>query len=373
MKNNIVEKIIFIIVLIAIIGGIIFYMKGSKKADDQAVAQSNTPSLTEQDLQYKKEHYPQYHEIVNPSGFVNTNNQPIKIADYIGKKVVLLDVLTYSCINCQRTFPYLVKWNKEYEDKGLVIIGIHTPEFGFEKVKSNVEDAMKKFGITFPVVMDNDYGTWNAYGNEYWPRKYLIDIDGYVVYDHIGEGKYDETEKKIVELLNERSKRLGEGTVGMGTMPEITDPTPTGNISPETYIGSARREFLRNDKESCKNSSCDFVVPNNLPIDTFAVGGKWISTPESMQLQSNEGVITYHFIAKKVHLVAEDLSGNEVDVELDGKPISKDQSGEDVRNSKVTFLKSDLYTLVSLSQIEEHTLTLKIKKVGLKAFAFTFS
>ena len=142
-----------------------------------------------------------YHEITDPAGFVNTNGQPIKISDYIGKKIILLDFITYSCINCQRTFPYLVSWNEKYKDKGLIIIGIHTPEFAFERVQKNVEDAMKKEGITFPIVLDNTYGTWNAYGNQFWPRKYLIDLKGNIVYDHIGEGKYDETEMIIQELL----------------------------------------------------------------------------------------------------------------------------------------------------------------------------
>ena len=134
-----------------------------------------------------------YIELVDPSGFVNTDDKPIKIADYIGKKVIMLDVMTYSCINCQRTFPYAVAWYDKYKDDGLIIIGIHTPEFAFEKDKTNVEAAMKKFGITFPVVLDNDYGTWNAYGNRYWPRKYLIDINSNVVYDHIGDEGLDGT------------------------------------------------------------------------------------------------------------------------------------------------------------------------------------
>lgn len=149
-----------------------------------------------------------YTEIINPSGFVNTNDTPVTLAEYVGKQVILLNIMTYSCINCQRTFPYLNTWYETYKDEGLVIIGIHTPEFAYEKDKGNVEKAMKEFGITFPVVLDNEYATWNALGNRYWPRKYLIDIHGNVVYDHIGEGAYDETEQKIKELLQERKEVL---------------------------------------------------------------------------------------------------------------------------------------------------------------------
>jgi thiol-disulfide isomerase/thioredoxin len=149
-----------------------------------------------------------YVEIVNPSGFVNSNNKPISIGEHVGKQVILLNVMTYSCSNCQATFPYVNTWYEMYKDEGLIVIGLHTPEFAFEKDKQNVTDAMKKFGITYPVVMDNEYSTWNALDNRFWPRKYLIDIHGDVVFDHIGEGAYEETEKKIKELLLERRKVL---------------------------------------------------------------------------------------------------------------------------------------------------------------------
>jgi thiol-disulfide isomerase/thioredoxin len=134
------------------------------------------------------------------SGYINTHDG-FRLSEIVGKKVVLVDFWTYSCINCQRTQPYLNAWYKKYKDAGLEIVGVHTPEFAFEKDRANVVAAVEKFGITYPVVQDNDYQTWGTYGNRYWPRKYLIDIDGYIVYDHIGEGGYEETEEKIQELL----------------------------------------------------------------------------------------------------------------------------------------------------------------------------
>ena len=136
----------------------------------------------------KSERYELAKEITTPDGFINTDGKPITINGLIGKKVILVDFWTYSCINCQRTTPYLNAWYEKYKDKGFVIIGVHTPEFEFEKDYNNVKMATGKFGIKFPVVLDNDFSTWTAYKNQYWPRKYLIDIDGYIIYDHIGEG-----------------------------------------------------------------------------------------------------------------------------------------------------------------------------------------
>ena len=150
-----------------------------------------------------------YVEFVNPSGFVNTNGKTIKMSDYIGKDVVLVELMTYSCINCQRTFPYMNSWHEKYKDEGLTVIGVHTPEFAFEKKIENVETAMKEFGIMFPVVLDNNYETWNAYDNRFWPRRYLVDIEGNIVFDHIGEGKYTETELQILELLKQRNEVSG--------------------------------------------------------------------------------------------------------------------------------------------------------------------
>jgi thiol-disulfide isomerase/thioredoxin len=144
--------------------------------------------------------YSQYIDFINPSGYVNSD--PFTLADYVGKKIILVEFITYSCINCQRTFPYLQQWHERYEKDGLLVVGIHTPEFSYEGDRNNVVAAMKKQGITFPIVMDNEYETWNAYKNRFWPHRYVIDYEGNVVYDHIGEGAYAETEAVIKKLLN---------------------------------------------------------------------------------------------------------------------------------------------------------------------------
>lgn len=162
---------------------------------DTAVVENSDSSQV--DVTYKK-----YIDFVSPNGFINS--EPFTLAEFIGKKVILLEFITYGCINCQRTFPYMQSWHEKYEKDGLLVVGIHTPEFAFEKVQDNVVAAMKKEGITFPIVMDNEFKTWNAYSNRFWPHRYVIDYNGNIVFDHIGEGAYSETEKTIQSLLKNK-------------------------------------------------------------------------------------------------------------------------------------------------------------------------
>jgi thiol-disulfide isomerase/thioredoxin len=174
----------------------------------QVVQEGDNDSISVKKAQFSidKSQFKKAPDFEKVTGFINT--KPISLADLKGK-VVLVDFWTYSCINCIRTIPYLVDWNEKYSDKGLIIVGVHSPEFTFEKNIDNVKDAVQRFGIKYPVVQDNDKGSWNAYENQYWPRKYLIDNEGYIRYDHIGEGGYAETESVIKALLNERNAELG--------------------------------------------------------------------------------------------------------------------------------------------------------------------
>src|SRR3989338_2998501 len=196
--------LIAVLILIALAIYIISSRTAKNKGSDQAVSvtprtlpspnQKNPVSRSEYlSREEKSKQYQLAKEITTPDGFINTDDKPIILNDLIGKKVILMDFWTYSCINCQRTTPYLNSWYEKYKDAGLEIIGMHTPEFDFEKKYENVEKAVKQFGIKYPVVLDNDRATWQAYKNYYWPHKYLIDIDGFIIYDHIGEGGYAET------------------------------------------------------------------------------------------------------------------------------------------------------------------------------------
>ncbi len=310
-----------------------------------------------------------YVEIANPAGFVNTDDKPIKIADYVGKKVILLDILTYSCINCQRTFPYLNAWYDKYKDDGLIVIGIHTPEFAFEKDKGNVEAALKGFGIKFPVVLDNDYGTWNALGEHYWPHKYLIDIHGNIVYDHAGEGNYAETETKIQELLKERATVLSSGEqIGGNLAASGIKETEIDTKSPETYIGSARNERLANGKPGLEGEQ-NFIMLTTIKTNSLYLGGMWKLFPEYAEAK-DAATVSYRYNAKEVYIVAESSEGGTIEVWQDGQRAEV-AAGADAPAGLAPIKASRLYKLIKNPEPGEHTLELKVSP-GVKLFAFTF-
>lgn len=340
-----------------------------EKVSTDEIEKTNTSEIPEKSSRKEGK---LYKEIVNPSGFVNTSNMPIKIADYVGKKVVLLDVMTYSCINCQRTFPYVTAWYEKYKDGGFIVIGIHTPEFAFEKNKNNVEEAMKKFGINFPVVLDNDYGTWNTYGNHFWPRKYLIDIYGNIVYDHIGEGAYEETEMKIIELLKERKEFLGEAKSSYSDS-LVSNMIPGKEVkasSPETYFGSARNEYLANGKRGFTGEQ-QFKVPEILQENSLYLDGIWNITPEYAESTSSTKII-YKYRAQDVYFVVDAETEIEIEVWQDGEPIGG-YAGADVNSEGKVFVKeSRLYKIIHNDTPGEHILEFRIKNKGIRAYAFTF-
>ena len=307
-------------------------------------------------------------ELSTIDGYININSinpsssAPITIGQFKGKKVVLLDIWTYSCINCQRTIPYLNEWYREYEDDGLVIIGLHTPEFAFEKVQQNVEKAVKNFGIKYPVVLDNDFSTWQAYKNQYWPRKYLIDIDGYIIYDHSGEGQYKETEVEIQKALRERADRLDINFERSSTIskPESVVSVESGKVrSPEIYFGSARNEYFANGKFGISGEQV-FTLPANISPNILYLGGTWNITPEYAE-GKGVGSIVFNYEAKNVYMAAGSVKGIEIEIYKD-----------DVFLKKLTIKGEQLYPLVEGKDYGKHTLRIKIGTAGLKAFTFTF-
>lgn len=306
----------------------------------------------------KGEKYPRFAEIKDPAGFVNSG--PFKLKDFIGKKVILLDFMTYSCINCQRTFPYLAKWYETYEKDGLLIVGIHTPEFAFEKKKENVEAAMKQFGLNFPVVLDNEYGTWNNYGNNVWPRKYLIDIDGFVVYDHKGEGAYMEIEEKIKELLNERAERLNDKISVSGNIASTIIENKNFAQSPETYFGALRNTNFASEK-SGKTGQKVFRAGDSkdLILNKLYISGTWnIDLEFAKAIQHSFAY--FRFEASKVFLVASSPAGGTINVFKDNVLIRK----VDVKDSK-------LYTLIDEGAPTKGLLKLEVSP-GVELYAFTF-
>ncbi len=315
-------------------------------------------------------------EIVNPSGFINTNN--ITVAGLIGKKVILIDFWTYSCINCLRTLPYLNSWYEKYVDKGFVIIGVHTPEFQFEQNYDNVYAAVQKFGIKYPVVLDNNYSTWSAYGNLYWPHDYLIDIDGFIVHDHIGEGDYETTERYIQDALRERMAVL---KIKENISTEISKPSEVVNIdftkinSPETYFGAARNIYLGNGKKN-KAGVQNLSEPAQISINTLYLVGLWDFQNEFAENKDPGTKIIFSYSAKNVNFVASAINNVTVQVFRDGKPLGN-ESGKDVlrgnNTSTVTIREPRLYSLIDdPGGYGEHTIEINIENPGLRAFTFTF-
>lgn len=300
-----------------------------------------------------------YVEIVEPSGFVNS--EPFALADLVGKKVILLDFMTYSCINCQRTFPYLNAWYDQYKDQGLEIVGIHTPEFAFEHRIENVQNAAEEFGLEFPLVLDNDYRTWRAWNNRYWPHKFLIDIHGNVVYDHIGEGAYGETEEMIVELLKERAEVLGEEIDNMNRVSDsIVAPTPSRGISPETYFGASRNEFFGNGVSQYRGQRA-YTFPENLEPNHFSLSGTWVTDAEYAQPRGTDGALRYPFRAKNIYIVAESDTPTDIEVYIDG-----------AYSHTITVQASMLYSIYEHAAVEEHLLELRFPQGGTRIYAFTF-
>ncbi|MBI4088021.1 redoxin family protein [Candidatus Kaiserbacteria bacterium] len=325
-------------------------------------------------------------EITSPSGFVNTDGKPVTIGEFRGKKVVLIDFWTYSCINCQRTLPYLRQWYEKYADQGLEIIGVHTPEFAFEKVLGNVQAATNGFKLTYPIVLDNDYATWRAFGNNYWPRKYLIDIDGYIVYDHIGEGAYAETEEAIQKALAERAERLGV-TAPPDAIGSPADATPMDERkvgSPETYFGAARNDNFGSGPRG-KTGTQFYEEPQTVISNTLYLVGKWDIADEYAQTSSDVGSETvgsdrvdYRYSAKNVYFVAGSASGKPIEMEVlrDSAPLSPQTAGADVYfkdgRSYVRINENRLYHVIGDSEYGEHFLEFIISQPGLQAYTFTF-
>jgi thiol-disulfide isomerase/thioredoxin len=276
------------------------------------------------------------------------NSPPLTMAGLRGK-VVLVDFWAYSCINCLRTLPFLIRWQHDYKDRGLVVVGVHAPEFKFEHDKKNVQAAVDRFGINYPVAQDNDLKTWNAFNNEYWPEEYLIDRTGKIVYVHIGEGNYDETENAIRKLLD----------AGPEVAPEKgADLSKIG--SPEMYFGLDRVEALASP-ERPRAGTHTYTAPAALKLNQFALTGPWTLTGERATLAKAGGEIQLHCHAGKVFMVASSTAPVTLSVTVDGKP-----------QPAVTVHESRLYTLFDSGDYRDHMVTITIPQAGFSAFTFTF-
>lgn len=300
----------------------------------------------------------------NQRWFNTEDGRPLTLRELRGR-VVLIDFWTYTCINCIRTFPHLKAWDRRYRDRGLTIVGVHTPEFAFERKASNVARAIRQSGLRYPVAQDNDFATWEAYGNQFWPAKYLIDAKGQVRYTHFGEGEYDTTEKAIRSLLAE----AGEERLGPRAKARA-DSAADAVSTPETYFGSLRSERGR-WAEPLVDGRREDAPPGALGDDEFALRGEFTIDGESAT-SGETAAVALRFGARRVFLV---MHGNgrarDVRVLLDGKPIPDSLAGEDVRDGVLRVREQRLYRIVDLPGVERRDLRLELPP-GVSAFAFTF-
>jgi len=363
------KKTIALIIALILIAGTIAYLQQfspNKTYQGTSVSPGNRTAINAE----KARKYEYAREIAEPSGFVNVDT--ITIGSLIGKKVILVDFWTYSCINCVRTIPYLNMWYSKYHDQGLEIIGVHSPEFQFEHDISNVRAAVRKYGIRYPVVLDNNLATWSSYQNQYWPEEYLIDIDGFVVDRHIGEGDYDTTETEIQRLLKERADALGiriniSNTTGLPANGISVDFSKVG--SPETYFGSARNQYLGNGRQGT-NGPQTLARPGTILPDVLYLTGPWDFFDQYAESRG-DGSIIFHYQAKNVYFVASADNATAVRVMVDGMPAT-DSAGTDVSGGVAMIRDERLYTLVEGADYGEHTLELAVPLPGLRAYTFTF-
>ncbi len=289
------------------------------------------------------------------------NSPPLSLAELRGK-VVIVDFWTYTCINCQRTLPYLKDWWQKYKDDGLVIIGVHAPEFEFEKSAANLQKAITDFGLTYPIVQDNDFSTWRAYNNHYWPAKYFIDRNGVIRYTHFGEGAYDESEQVIQELLKE---------TGVKNLPaEASNPDyQVYANTPEIYLGYFRMAYLSSPEAVTPDKLATYFIPQSFPFNTFAFEGDWLVTGEYANPQAG-AKLYLNFEAKYVYLVMSPSSGTAtLKATIDGQTA---YFGQDNQNGMIVVNADRLYKLIDLPSPGRHMLTLEFEDNKAQLFAFTF-
>jgi thiol-disulfide isomerase/thioredoxin len=303
------------------------------------------------------------------------NSPPLSMEQLRGK-VVLIEFWTYSCINCIRTVPYVRAWAEKYKDQGLVVIGVHTPEFAFEKNPDNVRKAAAGFKIDYPVAIDNDYRIWRAFSNSYWPAHYLIDSDGQIRYHHFGEGSYRQTEQAIRDLL----KEAGEQTAAL----DMVQPAATGvqaradpgNIgSPETYLGYGRATGFSSSMPVAEDRRATYSL-KNLTLNQWGLSGNWTVGAEQSVLNSADGSVSIRFRARDLHLVmgpAINAGPIEFKVTMDGQIPGADHGSDTDANGNGTVQNTRLYHLVRQSaDVKEHEFEIRFLKPGVAVYAFTF-
>jgi cytochrome c biogenesis protein CcdA/thiol-disulfide isomerase/thioredoxin len=311
------------------------------------------------------------------NGAVAWLNSPPLTRSFLRGKVVLIDFWTYSCINCLRALPYMEAWAAKYKDAGLVVIGVHTPEFAFEKERSNVEKAVRDLKVEYPVAIDSDYKIWQAFNNQYWPAHYFIDGKGRIRYHHFGEGEYAESERVIQQLLKENgASSLSAGTIDVSAT-GVEAASVGGDVrSPETYIGYQRAENFASAEPLAHDSRKVYTPRARLSLNQWALGGSWNVSPETAVLQAPSGKIVFRFHARDLHLVLGPVKkGKPVrfKVTLDGTPPGEYHGSDTDANGVGTVDEHRLYQLIrQKGAVEDRTFEIEFLDPGVQAFAFTF-
>ena len=304
------------------------------------------------------------------------NSTPLTAKQLKGK-VVLVDFWTYSCINCLRALPYIEAWAQKYKDSGLVVIGVHTPEFDFEKELPNVQKAVQKFGITYPIALDSNRSIWDAFHNEYWPAHYFIDAKGKVRFEHFGEGNYDESEHWIQELLQERAgKPMSAGAVSVHAQGVEAEADMRDVRSPETYIGYARAEHFASPGGIKQNAEKIYTAPAQPRLNEWGLDGKWVDHQQIAVLRSAGGKIVFHFHARDLHLVlGPTADGKPVRfrVTIDGQAPGDNHGVDTDAQGNGVVTDHRLYQLVrQTGAVTDHVFAIEFEDPGVQAFSFTF-
>jgi cytochrome c biogenesis protein CcdA/thiol-disulfide isomerase/thioredoxin len=294
-------------------------------------------------------------------------------------KVVLIDFWTYSCINCLRSLPYVNGWYQKYKDHGLVVIGVHSPEFAFEKDLGNVQRAVHALGVTYPVALDSNYEIWRAFDNQYWPAHYFIDAQGRIRGHHFGEGDYPESERILRELLTEAGREdLPAAGIAVAAAKGVQAPSDDANmLSPETYVGYARAEHFSSPSGVVPDQSKEYTAPDELDVNQWALTGMWTVDEEKGILNSARGSIVFRFQARDLHLVlGPGPSGKPVRfrVRMDGADPGPSHGTDTDANGNGVVTDQRLYQLIRQppGEVHRHTFTIEFLDAGVQAYAFTF-
>lgn len=312
------------------------------------------------------------------NGAVEWLNTAPLTAEQLKGKVVLVDFWTYSCINCLRSLPYTKAWADKYRDQGLVVIGVHAPEFAFERNVDNVRKAVQDQGIGFPVAIDNDYTIWRAFNNQYWPAHYFIDAGGRIRHHHFGEGGYARSEQVIQQLLEEAGRKdVANTMVSAEDVKGIQQQSDMRQVgSPETYLGYERAENFASPEAQAANLPRQYTAPARPALNQWGLAGNWLSQPEQVVLKQGSGSIVYRFHARDLHLVlgpGKDGKPVRFRVSIDGAAPGESHGADTAADGSGVIDSQRLYQLVRQSgDVADRTFRIEFLDPGVQAYAFTF-